>query len=145
MGFIIAAVFGLFCQPLLSSRLARGALGLKSTFWIYGVLIGGGIHLLGVWMFARTIYAPGGDIETGLRNGVFVVGFYSIFVFLGIWRSAKTTPLLKRCVIRYFAVFFLSSFLVSVVYGWMYYAVLVGVVFLLNKLPRTIASANTAD
>lgn len=48
MGFILAAVLGLFTQPLLSSRLARGELGLKKTFWLYGVLIGGGFMCWGI-------------------------------------------------------------------------------------------------
>ena len=145
MGFILAEVLGLFTQPLLSSRLARGELGLKKTFWLYGVLIGGGIYVLGYWLFARTLADPYGDIESGLKQGIFIAGFYSIFVFLGIWRAAKSQPLIQRFVVRYFSVFFLSTFAVSVYVGWTYYVVIALVIFLANKLSRLAPAASAAD
>ena len=97
MGFILAAVLGLFTQPLLSSRLARGELGLKKTFWLYGVLIGGGIYVLGYWLFARTLADPYGDIEIvykGLGAGE------KLYEELLIDAKAKTTfhPLIFRAV-----------------------------------------------
>lgn len=89
MGYLIAIAFGLAYQPLSKSQVVQGKLSLAITFWLYAIVIGGVIYGVAMWNFSSSISDFDGDPEGALRQGVFVAGYYSLFVFFALWRSSK--------------------------------------------------------
>lgn len=96
MGYLIAIAFGLAYQPLSKSQVVQGKLSLAITFWLYAIVIGGVIYGVAMWNFSSSISDFDGDPEGALRQGVFVAGYYSLFVFFALWRSSKQAAFLWK-------------------------------------------------
>ncbi len=136
MGFLVAIAFGLFYKPISNSQLVQGGLSLKKTFWLYAVIIGGGIYGVALWNLFETIGDPDGDVKGALTLGIFVTGYYSLFVFLAVWRSSKQANFMWKWGARYVSLFFLSGVISAVMYSMWYVAATAITVFLIAKAAK---------
>ena len=111
MTYLIAIFTGLFAKELLNSKLARGQLPFKTTFFGYGILGVGLAYLVGFAYFFYLI--P--DVETPgqFKNAIMTAAcptcIYSLIAGLGVWRAAGQLSFLKKFIVRYLALFALST------------------------------------
>ncbi len=135
MSYLIFLIFAL-CLPYIHKLpLVRGLLGLKLTFWGFGVV--GAIIMCGVsgWYFGANIdsiqrqYQLNGLFNTILAGCV----VYSYVVTCAIWNASKASNFIFRWGARYFSLFYVSFILGCAIFLKVHYVLLIVLWFFMRK------------
>lgn len=139
MGFLIAALIGLFGQKALSTKLYRGEYSLAQSY-AFG-LIGGVIVLAVAGSYVAYVAAGDNSGKSGwtfatLRGMAVPVGLFAFVSFVGIWRAASSSGFGVKLMARYFSVFFLSTAGACLMLGWLNVMIALAVYWISRRFRR---------
>ncbi len=140
MGFILAIIIVFNFKSIWNSKLVRGELNLKTTFWGFGVL--GSSIILGICITyilnkLGTDETLGGFYLKGaIKASAVLAGSYAFFIFIAIWKSAASATTLYKFLARYLSLFLLSTALGCLMISWLNVAVGLASLYLIKKYKK---------
>lgn len=138
MGFLFAALIGIFGYKAFNTKLFRGEYSLAQAFFGFGVF--GGLLVLSIagsyFGYVLSVDETQGGALIAMRAVAFPVGLYALVTFVGIWRSAKPATWGVKLVSRYLSTFFLGTAAGCILLAWFYILIAVGIYWALRHFQQ---------
>ena len=138
MGFLFAALVGIFGYKAFNTKLFRGEYSLAQAFFGFGVF--GGVLVLSLAASYFGYVLSGDETQGGaliaIRSVAVPVGLYAFVTFLGIWRSAKPATWGIKIVSRYFSTFFLGTAAGCILAAWFNILIALGIYWALRHFQQ---------